>query len=71
VYGGYAGYDTSAVNVGDKVDVIGIGWQYKDMYEVCLRTASDVSELSIIADTNTSFKQEIVDENLIDHPQQI
>lgn len=42
VYGGYARYDTSAINAGDKVDVIGLGWQYKDMYEVCLRTASDV-----------------------------
>jgi Calcineurin-like phosphoesterase. len=42
VYGGCAGYDTSDLNVGDQVDVIGIGWQYKDMYEVCIRSASDV-----------------------------
>jgi len=42
VYGKEAGFDTSSLSYGQVVDVIGIGQQYKDMYEITLRNVSEV-----------------------------
>jgi|LGVF01.1.fsa_nt_gb DNA/RNA endonuclease YhcR with UshA esterase domain/predicted MPP superfamily phosphohydrolase len=60
VYGGYAGYDTGAINVGDLVDVIGVGWQYKDIYEVCIRSASDVISHNSSAAAATKLSVNVV-----------
>lgn len=43
VYCKEAGFNTGTLKVGYVVDVIGIGQQYKDMYEITPRNASDVA----------------------------
>jgi len=43
VYGKEAGFNTSTLSDGYVVDVIGIGQQYKDMYEITPRSVSDVT----------------------------
>jgi hypothetical protein len=43
VYGKEAGFNTSTLRDGYVVDVIGIGQQYKDMYEITPRCVSDVT----------------------------
>jgi Icc protein len=43
VYGKEAGFNTSTLSDGYVVDVIGIGQQYKDMYEINPRSVSDIT----------------------------
>jgi DNA/RNA endonuclease YhcR with UshA esterase domain len=43
VFGKEAGFNTSSLRDGYIVDIIGIGQQYKDMYEVTLINSSDIT----------------------------
>jgi predicted MPP superfamily phosphohydrolase len=46
VYTKWSGYDPERIDIGDELKVIGIGWQYKDQYEILLQDKSDLRKCS-------------------------
>ena len=46
VYTKWSGCNLGRIDIGDELKVIGIGWQYKDQYEILLQDKSDLRKCS-------------------------